>query len=190
MTEYDQIAAWYEKARSQEVGAAETARLAKMLPAGAKVLDLGCGTGLPIARILSDMGLEVYGIDSSREMVRRFRQNLPRAPVLCEAAERSDFFGERFDAVVCWGVLFHLVPDDQALVIRRVGERLNERGLFLFTAGDREGVVESKTNGVSFRYCSLGKSRYRELLEEAGLAIVDERFDSHDNYVYLARRRP
>lgn len=187
MIEYDQIAHWYAKARNPEVGVPEVTRLAKLLPARAEVLDLGCGNGLPIARTLADAGFLVHGIDSSREMVRRFRQNLPQAPVLCEAAQRSELFGKHFDAVVCWGVLFHLTPDDQVRVIEKVAGRLKENGYFLFTAGEEEGAVDGEMNGVAFRYYSLGAGRYRELLKARGLEVIDTWRDPHGNFVYLAR---
>ena len=41
------------------------ARLAEQLPSGSRVLDLGCGTGLPTARQLTDAGHEVVGVDLS-----------------------------------------------------------------------------------------------------------------------------
>ncbi len=187
MIEYDKIAKWYAKTRNPEIGVPEVARLQKLLPSNAEVLDLGCGTGLPITRALVDMGFSVYGIDSSQEMVRQFRQNLPGVPVLCEPAQRSDLFGKSFDAVVSWGMLYHLDPDDQALIIEKVAERLKTGGVFLFTSGDREGVVEGEMHGVSFRYISLGSDQYRKLLEKAGLTVVDEQFDPYDNYLYVAQ---
>lgn len=188
MTEYDEIAEWYAAARSADVGVREVIRLADTLPSRADVLDLGCGNGLPIARALDDRGFAVFGIDSSREMVRRFRKNLPHVPVACEAAQRSDFFGRSFDAVICWGVMFHLDPEDQARIIEKVARHLNPGGFFLFTSGEREGVVEGEMNGVSFRYVSLGAAEYRRLLEGAGLQPTEERFDPADNYVYIARK--
>lgn len=45
------------------------ATAAQKLPAQSKVLDVGCGTGKPVANILASMGHDVYGIDISQEMV-------------------------------------------------------------------------------------------------------------------------
>lgn len=53
--------------------------LAGTLPAGSRILDLGCGTGLPTARQLADAGHRVVGIDLSPSMVELARENAPDA---------------------------------------------------------------------------------------------------------------
>jgi 2-polyprenyl-3-methyl-5-hydroxy-6-metoxy-1,4-benzoquinol methylase len=65
-----------------------------MLSAGATVLDLGCGTGLPISQALIERGFNVYGVDASPTIVAVFRANFPNTPVECAAVEDSDFFGK------------------------------------------------------------------------------------------------
>lgn len=60
-------------------------RLAAMLGSGATVLDIGCGSGQPIAACLAEWGHRVAGIDSSPEMIALFRASLPG-----EAAEVAD----------------------------------------------------------------------------------------------------
>jgi SAM-dependent methyltransferase len=41
------------------------------------VLDIGCGSGQPIAAYLAGRGHRVAGIDGSPEMIALFRANLP-----------------------------------------------------------------------------------------------------------------
>jgi SAM-dependent methyltransferase len=48
------------------------------LPGGSRVLDLGCGAGVPAARLLVDRGHAVLGVDVSEEQLRRARANVPR----------------------------------------------------------------------------------------------------------------
>ena len=43
------------------------------------MLDLGCGTGLPTARQLTDAGLRVTGVDLSAGMLALARANVPDA---------------------------------------------------------------------------------------------------------------
>ena len=47
------------------------------LPPGGRVLDLGCGTGVPTAGMLAESGLEVVGVDVSAEMLALARRNVP-----------------------------------------------------------------------------------------------------------------
>ena len=53
--------------------------LAASLGPGGRVLDLGCGTGLPTARQLTDAGLRVTGVDLSAGMLALARENVPEA---------------------------------------------------------------------------------------------------------------
>jgi SAM-dependent methyltransferase len=52
-------------------------QLIARLPAGVRVLDLGCGAGLPVARDLQDRGFVVTGIDGSRRQIELARGNVP-----------------------------------------------------------------------------------------------------------------
>jgi SAM-dependent methyltransferase len=61
------------------------------------VLDLGCGSGLPITKVLIDEGLNVHAVDASPTLVQAFRKNFPETPVLCEAVEDPLFFERAFD---------------------------------------------------------------------------------------------
>src|SRR5512138_3348368 len=91
------------RAPSTAIGVSTVRNWARTLPTGATVLDLGCGSGLPITKVLVDEGLEVYAIDASPTLVQAFRSNHPQIPVICEGVEDTKFFGRTFDAVVAWG---------------------------------------------------------------------------------------
>ncbi|MGV8135743.1 MAG: class I SAM-dependent methyltransferase [Mangrovibacterium sp.] len=79
------------------------------MPQGSLVLDLGCGTGIPISKVLIDAGMIVYGIDASPTLINEFRRNFPNNPVACEPAENSSFFTCKFDAIISWGIDFPFV---------------------------------------------------------------------------------
>jgi ubiquinone/menaquinone biosynthesis C-methylase UbiE len=73
MREYDLTAESFAADRRQTIGVPEVTALAASLPQGARVLDVGCGNGLPITRTLLDAGHRVVGLDSSSQMLARFR---------------------------------------------------------------------------------------------------------------------
>ena len=67
--EYDLIAEWYASQRTDATGAPELTALLAALPRPASVLDVGCGNGLPLTRLLIDHGCQVVGVDSSPNML-------------------------------------------------------------------------------------------------------------------------
>src|ERR671922_2067327 len=81
------------RAPSTAIGTRAVRDWARTLPRGAAVIDLGCGSGLPITKVLVSEGLNVYAIDAAPSLVRAFRNNLPEVPVVCEPVEGSSFFG-------------------------------------------------------------------------------------------------
>ena len=90
-----------------------------------RVLDLGCGHGVPISQTLIQHGCAVYGVDASPRLVAAFREKFPDVPVVCEAIKDSSFFDRLFDGAVAWGVMFLLPIDVQARVIASVSRALN-----------------------------------------------------------------
>lgn len=76
---------------------------------GARVLDVGCGTG-KFARVLAERGLaRVWGVEPSAEMLAEARKRVPSSVGLKRAhAERLPFKDGYFDAAVLWTVV-HLV---------------------------------------------------------------------------------
>src|SRR3954466_9854623 len=91
MREHDLIADWYATDRSRSIGVREALAAVAGLQPAARVLDLGCGNGLPITGALVDRGYRVVGLDSSRRMLERFRKNLPTAAVVRGDARACPF---------------------------------------------------------------------------------------------------
>jgi 2-polyprenyl-3-methyl-5-hydroxy-6-metoxy-1,4-benzoquinol methylase len=108
---YEGVAAEFLAGRGRApltaIGAREVRNWARTLPRGAAVIDLGCGSGLPITKVLVGEGLNVCAIDASPSLVEAFRRNLAATTVACEAVEESTFFHRTFDGVLAWG-LIHL----------------------------------------------------------------------------------
>jgi 2-polyprenyl-3-methyl-5-hydroxy-6-metoxy-1,4-benzoquinol methylase len=77
------------------------------------VLDLGCGSGVPIARSLADAGYRVTGIDISEVQVRRARERVPQADFIQVDATAAFFDDASFDAVVSLYALIHIPLAEQ-----------------------------------------------------------------------------
>ncbi|RKG71236.1 class I SAM-dependent methyltransferase [Corallococcus sp. CA054B] len=189
MHEYDLIADWYASHRAGPMGVPEVTALAASLPAGASVLDVGCGTGLPLTRVLLEHGCQVMGVDSSRELLARFQANFPHVPVRCAPIQSCELQERAFDAAISWGVLFHLRHEEQEQAIANIARALKPGAAFLFTSGDAHSSIDgAPMNGVPFRYHSYSVDGYRDLLRVHGLTLEATHTDPGGNVYYLSRK--
>jgi len=146
-------------ANRSRIGADTVRTWGRGLPAGGSVLDVGCGTGVPISETLIEAGFALCGVDASPSLVAAFQRRFPHAPVACEAVEASDFFGRTYDGIVAIGLMFLLPPDIQRAVIRRLASALKPGGRFLFSAPTQAGAWEDMLTGR--QSVSLGDEAYR-----------------------------
>lgn len=173
-------------AQRSSAGADTVRAWCRALPGRASVLDLGCGSGVPIAEALIDAGCEVSGVDASPSLVAEFRRRFPQAPVVCEPVEESRFFGRTHDGIVAIGLLFLLQPGVQETVIRRLASALKPGGRVLFTAPVQTCTwVDQMTGRQSV---SLGSDAYRRALGSAGLVVIGEYDDEGGNHCFDAAR--
>lgn len=183
---YDDEAESFIANRSSTIGVSIVRSWAQSLPAETKILEIGCGSGIPITKTLIQEGLEVCAVDASPKLVSAFRHNFPDTPVVCEAAERLHFIDRRFDAVLAWGLIFLLTAEVQKTVIQNIGNVLNGGGRFLFTS-PREAVTwtDIRTGRESV---SLGAWEYQSLLASASLSLIAEYDDEGANHYFEAEK--
>lgn len=179
---YERIAADFIKIRSKTIGAATVETWSKTLSPGASILDLGCGSGIPISKVLIDLRFNVYGIDASPSLTKEFRKNFPNSRIHCEAVENSFFFNLKFDSILAWGLLFLLSEDVQKLFIEKVAQHLQLGGKFLFTAPIQKVLWKDSMTGLPSR--SLGEEKYREILKFNGFGEIEVFNDEADNFYY------
>jgi SAM-dependent methyltransferase len=186
---YDSIAEIYIKGRGRAmngIGASTARTWARTFETGSVILDLGCGTGIPVTKTLIDAGLSAYAIDASPKMVEDFRQHFPNVPIACESVERSNFFDRRFDGIISVGLMFLLSEEFQRALIPKIAAALNPGGRLLFTAPlDSVEWNDVMTNKPSR---SLGAEQYRDLMLASGLSIADELRDEGGNHYFSGIR--
>lgn len=177
---YDAVSERYDKEYGGETKySAWLVELAERVPAGGAVLDLGCGSGLPVARDLTAAGCHVTGVDISEVQIRRARELVPAAEFLRADISAVDFVAESFDAVVSFFALIHLPIDDQLPLLRRIAGWLRPGGLFVATTGYGAwtGYEENWLDGGAPMWWShAGVATYRSWIGQAGLLIEREEF--------------
>ena len=170
---YDRCAAAYERARWQETAPA-LSLLMPRLPEGARVLDVGCGAGVPVARELARRH-DVTGVDLSGEMVARARINVPEATFIQADIMTLDFAPASFDTVVSFYAIFHIPREEHAELFRRIHCWLKPGGYLLATLSDLDEptCTEDDFFGVTMVWSNYSMREYRVMLAQTGFELVD-----------------
>jgi ubiquinone/menaquinone biosynthesis C-methylase UbiE len=122
---YDALASRYDRRWSRYLDASLRATMerAGSIAPEAQVLDVGCGTGLLLARVLAEQPRAVVaGADLSAAMLARARERLPeRVPLLCADVAALPFASGRFDLVLSSSSMHFWAEPQAALAeLRRV----------------------------------------------------------------------
>ncbi len=150
--------------------------LTGMLRPAARVLDLGCGAGLPATKLLVRAGFDVVGVDISHVQIERARELVPGASFIQADMALWDCEHTSFDAVVSLYALIHLPLHDQRGLFLRIRRWLRPNGLLLAIVGDHEWVGIEDYLGVPMFWEHADRATYLEWLEQASLLPVWDRF--------------
>ncbi|WP_438386930.1 class I SAM-dependent methyltransferase [Actinopolyspora saharensis] len=177
---FDELGADYEAAFHEAplVWEGLDALLARLRP-GDEVLDLGSGTGRPVAERLSGAGCGVTGLDVSATMIELARQRVPGARFELADIRDRDFPPESLHAVVAFFSLLTLSRSEIRALLERVRHWLIPEGTFalLTVPGDFEQRVV-RFLGHPIRATSFAAEQWPEVLEEAGLEVLWSRSGS------------
>ena len=194
---YDRTARAWDAVRrpTLTVERAWVERFAALLPPGGAVLNLGCGTGDPIARALLSCGYGVVGVDASPTMIALARERFPAdwfpGAEWHVADMRALALGRRFDGVLAWHSCFHLTPADQRALFPVFAAHAARGAALLFTSGLEAGETLGEWEGELLYHGSLDPAEYATLLAEQGFAVVAHAARDAacgDATVWLARR--
>jgi SAM-dependent methyltransferase len=171
---FDNIGERYDQAfphKDGQVAAGEW--LIGQLGRGARVLDAGCGTGVPTARQLWEAGLSVTGIDISGVMLALARKNVPDADLRqLDLTETGQELG-RFDAAVAFFSLLMLPRADIPGALARLRGVLVPDGLLAI------GMVEADVDdvpidflGMPVRVTGYPRDELARVVEAAGFEVL------------------
>ncbi|MEU6890488.1 class I SAM-dependent methyltransferase [Streptomyces sp. NPDC046557] len=171
---FDALAGRYEEAFGRVPAQLEALDwLTGRLPAGARVLDVGSGTGRPTAERLAAAGCAVTGIDVSAAMVTLARERVPDARF--EQADVRTFTpGEDgFDAVCAFFPLLMMEQREVAASLERMASWVAPGGYLVLATvpGDIDGLA-IEWMGHQVTVSSLSAQEYATRIESAGLELL------------------
>jgi SAM-dependent methyltransferase len=144
--------------------------LAGVRPGGA-ILDLGCGTGHPVANYLLERGFRVTGVDSAPSLIALARDRLPAGEWLVGDMRTLDL-GRRFDGILAWYSFFHLAPDDQRAMFPVFAAHALPGAPLSFPSGPLAGEAIGEWQGEPLYHASLAPAEYCTLLQENGFDLL------------------
>jgi len=156
---------------------------------GLRVLDLGCGSGQPIAEWFIARGDAVTGVDGAAAMLAEAHARVPEMERVL-ADMRGLALGRDFDILLAFNSFFHLSPDDQRAMFTVFAAHAAPDARLLLTTGPAAAEAVGRVGQSPVYHASLEPSEYRALLAAHGFAELwfrpeDAELAGHS--VWLAR---
>lgn len=173
---YDHIAEWYlcwvERQRSPRE--TYTNKVLENAPASPRVLELGCGPGVPITRMLLDRGAHVVANDISTKQLSLAKDRCPRAELVPGDMAALSFEPASFDGVISFFTMFHLPRPEQKHMLSNIHAWLKPGGLFVFNLAtvDQE-EIHGEMMGHGMFWSSYCVEENKAMVTDAGFEAVE-----------------
>ena len=141
------------------------------IPQHSEILDLGCGSGKPIADYLIQHDHKIIGVDSSDVMIEMAQQNFPEQRWL-QADMRTVEFDQKFNAILAWDSFFHLTPNDQLQMFSQFTRFAQQGTALMFSSGPSHGEAIGDLFGDALYHASLAPEEYTALLNDHGFQVI------------------
>ena len=171
----DRYASWVRSAPTDTTVEEHLATVGERLPAGALLLDLGCGSGHRLLQLADRF--TITAVDISFEQVRHARKLLPHARILQADMTRLEFVPTSFDAVTSLYAFNHLPFGELPGLLNRIAGWLRPGGLLVANMGTtwNPGSFEADWLGAPTYFSGYDAGTNRALLEAAGFQLVTAR---------------
>jgi len=176
---YDQIAESYHAARRQFDVTGELDAFMALLPGRGRVLDAGCGAGVPVCKTLVAKGFRVTGIDISDGMLALAKENVPQADFLKKDMTKLDFPEDSFDGITAFYSIIHVPRERHAALFGSFRRILKPGGAILACMGAREWEGEGELMGAPLYWSHYSPDRSTRLITDAGFNVLSARFFDH-----------
>jgi ubiquinone/menaquinone biosynthesis C-methylase UbiE len=150
-------------------------RFSKLLPPKAKIIDIGSGSGRD-AKIFSDLGVDVVGIDFCSNLIQHARKHATLAEFHVMDIEAISFPPASFDGAWAGCSLIHIPKKNIVNVLNKIHFILKDKGYFYLTI--KKGTGEGLENDIRYGNCKKFWSYFEEdelklILEQSNFKILE-----------------
>lgn len=184
---YDQIEEQWHASRSALTPTFERLldRALAACPSGPSVLDVGCGSGVPVDLWLVAHGARVTGLDGSKQLLELARDAVPLARFVLGDMRTAELGGP-FDIVVAWDSVFHVARADHPEVFARFASWLKPRGVLVLSLGGSSWEGTSEMFGEQFFYSGHAPAESIGLIAAAGFVVDHSEIDDPSSRGHVA----
>ena len=143
------------------------------LPANAKVLDAGCGAGVPISQMLSEH-FDVTGVDFSEAQIELAKKHVPNGNFICQDMTRLDFAENTFDGICSYYAIIHIPREEHQPLLTNFYRMLKSGGFALLCLGSEHLIDDFDENylGARMYWSHYDTETYLEILKDCGFSII------------------
>ena len=186
----NKIAKDYYTVRDMFDNSKEIERFVKLLPINGKILDVGCGGGIPATKYLVDSGFDVVGIDFSDNMLNLARKNVPNATFWKKDMTKLDFKDNSFDGIVAFYSIIHVPKELHSSLFRSFQGILKNGGVMLISMGSKEYEGTEHYYGANMFWSHYNPEKTLQFIKDSDFEIIFDEFNTcggEKNYWILAR---
>jgi ubiquinone/menaquinone biosynthesis C-methylase UbiE len=194
---YNQIADRYLAERTTD---SEDVRLLgdfiELLAPHAKVLDAGCGAGIPIGGMLAEH-FDVTGVDFSEAQIELAQKNVPNAKFICEDMTKLNLPEASFDGICSYYAIIHIPREEHLALLANFQRMLQTGGVALLCLGAQNLIddIDEDYLGTRMYWSHYDSGTYIGMLKECGFSIIwakyvkDETCEGAGHLFVLAQKK-
>ena len=171
---YNKIAEKYNKQRKIYQSKPLLLKFLKHIPKNSKVLDLGCGTGIVVAKFLDRKGCKVTGIDFSNGMLKLARKNIPNVKLIKMDIAKMKFKENSFDGAVSFYAIIHIPRKYHQKIYKNLHKILKPGGILFANASGTKTWEENAEDylGVPMFWSFYHPKTTLKLIRNAGFEVT------------------
>lgn len=173
---YDKIAEVYQALRHNFDNTMELGEIVRLLSKNAKVLDVGCGAGIPVTKFLVESGYDVTGVDISVSMLKLARKNVPKAQFTKQEMTRLGFKNNSFDGLTAAYSIIHVPRERQRSLFQGFHRALGPNGIMLISVGSDAWEGSDQYYGVEMFWSHYEPDKSLEMIRDAGFEVLWGRY--------------
>jgi ubiquinone/menaquinone biosynthesis C-methylase UbiE len=155
----------------------------RKLPAKARVLDAGCGAGLPVTRYLNEK-FDVTGVDFSEKQIELAKKNVSKATFICQDMTELDFPARSFDGICSFYSIIHIPREEHRTLLANFYRMLKPGGITLLCLGaeDLKNDIEEDFHGQCMYWSHYDADTNKSMLNEIGFNIILSKIVPDETY--------